>query len=139
MVKFYYWAMLFLNFSKVMNSLYKIYKEYSDFPIGNFYHYNSRWNTVEPFNIRTVAFFRLNFWQFFAIFSKSTKNIEMLYISYERPEKCVFKSLRQRAWLPLKDSPAPDSEPRTFSTKIDALIARAHLYPISNIGSIFTF
>ena len=27
--------------------------------------------TVEQFNIRTVLFFRVNFWQFFAIFSKT--------------------------------------------------------------------
>ena len=63
----------------------------------------------------------------------------MLYISYERPEKCVIKSLRQRAWLSLKDSHALKSEPWTFSTKINVLAARAYSHPISNIESIFTF
>ena len=63
----------------------------------------------------------------------------MFYLPYERPEKCVLKSLRQIAWQPLKDSHAPESEPCTFSTKIIVLAARAHLHPISNIEPIFTF
>ena len=63
----------------------------------------------------------------------------MLYIPYERPEKCVLKSLRKRTWLPLKDSHAPESEPRAFSTKIDKLATKAHLHPISNVESIFQF
>ena len=29
--------------------------------------------------------------------------------------------LRQRAWLSLKDSHAPETDPRTISTKIDML------------------
>ena len=33
--------------------------------------------------------------------------------------------LRQRAWLPLKDSHALESELRTFSTKINMLTIRA--------------
>ena len=63
----------------------------------------------------------------------------MPYISYERPEKCVLKSFRQRAWLSLKDSHALKSEPWTFSTKINVLAARAHLHLISINESIFTF
>ena len=47
--------------------------------------------------------------------------------------------LRQTAWSPLKDSHAPESEPRTFSTKINMLVFEAHLNPISKIESIFLF
>ena len=43
--------------------------------------------------------------------------------------------LRQGAWLLLKDSNAPEIEPRTVSTKIDMLAFADHLHPISNILS----
>ena len=46
--------------------------------------------------------------------------------------------LRQRAWLPLKDSHALELEPRTISTKIDMLAFADPLNPISNILSIGT-
>ena len=46
--------------------------------------------------------------------------------------------LRQRAWLPLKDSHALEIEPRTVSTKIDILAFADHLHPISKILSIGT-
>ena len=47
--------------------------------------------------------------------------------------------LRQRAWLPLKDSHALESEPRTFSTKIDMLAIGEHLHPVLNIELIYLF
>ena len=46
--------------------------------------------------------------------------------------------LRQRAWLPLKDSHALEIEPRTVSTKIDILAFADRLHPISKILSIGT-
>ena len=46
--------------------------------------------------------------------------------------------LRQRTWLPLKDSHALEIEPRTVSTKINILAFVDHLRPISNILSIGT-
>ena len=46
--------------------------------------------------------------------------------------------LRQRAWLPLKDSHALEIETRTVSTKIDILAFADHLHPISKIFSIGT-
>ena len=46
--------------------------------------------------------------------------------------------LGQRAWLTLKDSHAPEIEPRTVSTKINMLTISDHLHPVSNILSIGT-
>ena len=46
--------------------------------------------------------------------------------------------LRQRAWLTLKDSHTPETEPRTVSTKIDILAFADHLHPVLNILSIGT-
>ena len=46
--------------------------------------------------------------------------------------------LSQRAWLTLKDSHAPEIEPRTVSTKIDMLAIADHLHPVANILSIGT-
>ena len=46
--------------------------------------------------------------------------------------------LRQGAWLLLKDSHAPEIEPRTVSTKIDILAFADHLHPVLNILSIGT-
>ena len=46
--------------------------------------------------------------------------------------------LRQRAWLPLKDSHALEIEPRTVFTKIDMLTFADHLHSISNMLSIGT-
>ena len=46
--------------------------------------------------------------------------------------------LRQRTWLPLKDSHALEIETRTVSTKIDILAFEDNLHPISNILSIGT-
>ena len=47
--------------------------------------------------------------------------------------------LRQRAWLPLKDSHALEIETRTVSTKIHILVPFPdHLHPISNVFSIGT-
>ena len=46
--------------------------------------------------------------------------------------------LRQRAWLTLKDSHAPEIEPRTVSTRIDVLAIADKWHPVSNIFSIGT-
>ena len=45
---------------------------------------------------------------------------------------------RQRPWLNLKDSHAPEIEPQTISTKIDMLAIADHLHPVANILSIGT-
>ena len=63
--------------------------------------------TVEQFNIRTVAFFSLNFLQFFSIFSKATQNYKMLYISYERPEKLAFNFAKRKGMAAPKRRPCP--------------------------------
>ena len=62
----------------------------------------------------------------------------MLYIPYERPKKGALILLRQRAWLPLKDSHTLEIEPRTISTKINMLAFVDPLHPISNILLIGT-
>ena len=46
--------------------------------------------------------------------------------------------LRQRTWLPLKDSHALEIELRTVSTNINILAFANHLHPISKILSIGT-
>ena len=46
--------------------------------------------------------------------------------------------LRQRTWLPLKDSHTLEIEPRTISTKIDMLAFEDYLHPMSNISLIGT-
>ena len=48
-------------------------------------------------------------------------------------------SLRQRAWLPLKDSHALENEPRIVFTKINMLTFADLLHSISNMLSIGTF
>ena len=54
------------------------------------------------------------------------------------PKRDHLILLRQRAWVPLKDSHAPEIEPRTVSTKINILAFADHLHPISKILSIGT-
>ena len=96
--------------------------------------------TLDQFNIRTVEFFWHNFWWFFAFFSNIGWNYEkMHYIPYERPESGYSILLCRRAWPLPKDGHTTKNQHKTFFIKIDLLIFRANLLPISSIESISMF
>ena len=89
--------------------------------------------------MRKVLFFESTFDRFLQ-FSQKLFRITKCFIYHMKDlKKEHLILLRQRAWLTLKDSHAPEIELRTVSTKIDMLAIADHLHPISNIESTFLF
>ena len=80
---------------------------------------------------------RAEVWQIFRIVRKIFC-IMNYFIDYMKVLRSGLRKLRRKkAWLPLKDCHALESQHRAFCIKIDMLGFGAKLLPISNLEPIF--